>query len=266
MKSCSFMCVDFPKRSGTNAWIIKERFLYWKKIFITWCRTIFFGLFFGYLIRFSFIYGNLAYLNASEASENILIVDIATTLFPALLLLILFFQGSISSIYSDFSCKWHLYTFAAPLNPQALAIAKFGELLCLWLVALFLEFGTGYLYGHIFGFVHTKTGMIAYCFLAVCILLIGFCMLPMSYRYRTQNSVLTRLLIGFFLPVYLVFGVFVLNFSETTSIMFHILKLWCISHKLYLCGIAFLLIFVVGFINYLLCIHILRRRDCVCGD
>jgi hypothetical protein len=91
-------------------------------------------------------------------------VDIVFTLVPVLLLLILFFQGSLSSIYTDFSCKWHLYAFSAPLNAQMIALVKFGELLCLWLVAFLLELGTGYIYGTIFGFANAKTGMIAYCF------------------------------------------------------------------------------------------------------
>ena len=103
-------------------------------------------------------------------------------------------------------------------------------------------------------------------FLAVCILLCGFCVIPMSYRYRTQNGVLIRLIIGFALPVYLIFGAIVLNFSESATKIYNTLKLWCVSRKVLLCVVAFLLILIVGFINYLICIRIIKRRDCVCGD
>lgn len=246
--------------------LLKKDFYIGKKFLLLGIGLFLFGLLFGYLIRFSFIYGNLAHLDASEFSDNVLMIDIVFTFVPVLVLLILFFQGSLSSIYTDFSCKWHLYTFSAPLNPQTLTIVKFAELFCLWIVAFMLELGTGCIYGSVFGFSNAKTGMIAYCILAVCILLGGFCMIPMSYRYRTQNSVLTRLLLGFLLPVYLVFGVIVLNFSESATKIYNSLKLWCISHKVLLCVIAFFLIVIVGFINYLICIRIIKRRDCICGD
>lgn len=246
--------------------LLKKDFYNGKKFLLLGVGLFLFGLLFGYLIRFSFIYGNLAHLDASEFSDNVFMIDLVFTFVPALLLLILFFQGSISSIYTDFSCKWHLYAFSTPLTPQTLTIVKFAELLFLWLVAFLLELGTGYIYGTIFGFSNAKIGMTAYCFLAVCILLAGFCMIPMSYRYRTQNGVLTRLLVGVILPVYLVFGVIVLNFSEFATKFYNTLKLWCISHKILLCGIAFFMILVVGFISYLICIRIIKRRDWVCGD
>ena len=93
--------------------LLKKDFYIGRRFLLLGVGLFLFGILFGYLIRFSFIYGNLALLDASALTENVLMVDIVFTLVPVLLLLILFFQGSLSSIYTDFSCKWHLYAFSA---------------------------------------------------------------------------------------------------------------------------------------------------------
>ena len=79
--------------------LLKKDFYIGKKFLLLGIGLFLFGLLFGYLIRFLFIYGNLAHLDASEFSDNVLMIDIVFTFVPVLVLLILFFQGSLSSIY-----------------------------------------------------------------------------------------------------------------------------------------------------------------------
>lgn len=246
--------------------LIKKDFDIGKNFLFIGMGLFFLGIAFAYIIRFAFIYGNLAQLDASEFADNVSMTDFIFTLLPALLLLILFFQAALSVIYTDFSCKWHLYTFAAPLKPQIIAATKFLELIFLWILAFALEFVSSSVYGTIFGFSDVKLGVLFYCVLAVIILLCGFCMIPMSYHYRTQNGVLIRMILGFFLPVYLAFGIMLLHVDKLDINFFAAVKLWLFSHKELFCTVMLGLILLVGSLSYLVCLHLIKGREFLCGD
>lgn len=246
--------------------LVKKDFYIGKNYLFIGAGLFFLGIVFSYIIRFAFIYGNLAKLEAAEFKESVLMVDLIFTLLPALLLLILFVQSVLSAIYTDFSCKWHLYISAAPISPQIIAGSKFLELIFLWILAFVLELCSSFVYGNIFGFSHAKSGILFYCVLAVVILLCSFCMIPMSYRYRTQNGVLIRMMLGFFLPVYLAFGIMLLHVEELNIDFFRSIKFWMVSHKELLCTVTLGLFLLVGSLSYLVCIHLIKRRDLLCMD
>lgn len=247
--------------------LMKKDFYLSKKFILIGAGLFILGLFFAYLIRFSFLYGNLQYMPAEEKAEELPMLNIVFTILPALLLLVLWMQSCIYPIYMDIQCKWYLCCFSAPVDSKLLIRTKYAELFLAWSGGLFLALASALVYGFFFGFHYTKLGFYGYITAALFVLLCSMCMIPLSYRYKTVNAVVSRMVLCLLLPLYLGGGFLFIHLSELLgSNLPTVAKKWLLCHRFSLSITGLSILGAIFFVSYKLSLKFVERRDMICGD
>lgn len=247
--------------------LMKKDFYIGKKFFLIGVGLFVLVLFFAYLIRFAFIYGNLRYLPAEDMVEELPSLDLVFTFLPALLLLVLWLQSWIYPIYMDIQCKWYLYCFSTPADTRTLVRTKYAELFLAWVGGFLLAVLSSLAYGSFFGFHYVKLGFIVYTIASLFLLLCSMCMIPLSYRYKTADAVVGRMVLCFLLPLYLIVGFLFIHLADLLG-EDHLLALakhWIFRHRFSLSIAGLCILAMVFFISYWISIKFIERRDMVCG-
>lgn len=248
--------------------LIKKDYLLGKKFFLIGIGLFLAMLFFAYLVRFAFIYGNLQYLSSEDIAENIPALDICFTLLPPLLLMVLWLQAWIYPVFADIQCKWYLFCFSTSTTSANIVQTKYGELILTWIFGGLLASLSTLLYGNIFGFHYAKFGFYLYLILSLFFLLCSMCIIPLSYCYKTPDAVALRMVLCCLLPLYLAVGFLFLHFSSIfgEAKLLAIAKNWLLQQKFYLVMGGFGISILVLAVSYRISLNLINRRTLICGD
>ena len=217
-------------------------------------------IFMAYWIRLAFIYGNLALLPEEDLLDTLPGLDMIFPVLPGVVLLFMAVKAVNVSIYADRLAGWNRYLLSSPLGEKVIVRAKYLEFLGAEGAALTIGLLAAGFYGLFFGFDRVKFGCLG---LAVALLVALLCeciMLPLSYRYQSENVAVGAAFLGMMLPGYLVLALLMLanpNPEQTLQSLGN----WCRTHPwVILCaavGIATLALTV----SYCITLCIVRKRE-----
>ncbi len=236
--------------------------------------------FFVYLFRFSFIYGNPAkpgWLEEEEPDSTLMMIDIIFPVLTMLAALILMMLGLNTSVYADFKSKWGMFFYTLSYSEKQLASVKTFELLTLW--------GTGFIIGLVFngayyfffGNKYALMGIFIGLVLGILAAAVNGVTLSMIYKYKSENTVQTKLLLYAILPLFaltyilLIYGLDYItdNFSSADKPMTTMMNKF--HDVIFDNAVIIVLISVVTavasvFLSYKRCLKLLERREHICGD
>lgn len=216
-------------------------------------------IFMAYWIRLAYIYGNLALLPEEDRLDNLAGLDMIFPVLPGVVLLFMAVKAVNVSIYADRQAGWNRYLLSSPLGEKVIVRAKYLEFLGAEGAALTIGLLAAGIYGLFFGFDRVKIGCLG---LAVALLVALLCeciMLPLSYRYQSENVAVGGAFLGTMLPGYLALTLLMLakpNPEQTLQSLGN----WCRTHPwVILCaavGIATLALAV----SYCVTLRIVGKR------
>lgn len=186
-------------------------------------------IFMAYWIRLAFIYGNLALLPEEDLLDTLPGLDMIFSVLPGVVLLFMAVKAVNVSIYADWQAGWNRYLLSSPLGEKTIVRAKYLEFLGTEGAALAIGLLAAGIYGLFFGFDRVKTGCLG---LAVALLVALLCesiMLPLSYRYQSENVAVAAAFLGTMLPGFLVLTLLMLanpNPEQTLQSLGN----WCRTH------------------------------------
>lgn len=186
-------------------------------------------IFMAYWIRLAYIYGNLALLPEEDRLDNLAGLDMIFPVLPGVVLLFMAVKAVNVSIYADRQAGWNRYLLSSPLGEKVIVRAKYLEFLGAEGAALTIGLLAAGIYGLFFGFYRVKIGCLG---LAVALLVALLCesiMLPLSYRYQSENVAVAAAFLGTMLPGFLVLTLLMLanpNPEQTLQSLGN----WCRTH------------------------------------
>lgn len=218
-------------------------------------------IFMAYWLRLAYIYGNLALLPEADRLEGIQGIDMFFPVLPGVVLLFLAIKMVNVSIYADREAGWNCYLLSTPLGEKIIVRAKYLEFLGVETTALALGLMAAGIYGLFFGFAQVRIGCLG---LAGALLLAVLCeciMLPLSYRYQSENMAVGGAFFGMLIPGYLAAGFLLIVNNPDPGQTLQLLGDWCRTHLwVILCaalGIAMLALAV----SYGITLWIVRKRE-----
>lgn len=161
---------------------------------------------FSYIFRFAFIYGNLV-----NYQENVGFVDEFFTVVQGATLLMFAVSAVTEPVYSDLADGFNRFTAASPVNSKNLVGAKFLEAGVLFVNALAWNSIASLVYGGKFGYDNVKTGYLIFLVIALYAVVVFAIQMPLIYRYRNKNAVVSRNFIFCGVIIYLTFGMLVMT-------------------------------------------------------
>ena len=165
-------------------------------------------IFMAYWLRLAFIYGNLRFLPQPDRQETLRGLDMGFPALPGVALLFITIMAVNVSVYADRQAGWNRYLLATPLGERVIVRAKSLEFIGAEVAALALGLIAAGVYGLSFGFDRVRIGCVG---LAGAFLLAVLCeciMLPLAYRYASENIAVGGAFLGMLLPGYLTMGIF----------------------------------------------------------
>lgn len=216
-------------------------------------------IFMAYWIRLAYIYGNLALLPQEDRLDNLAGLDMIFPVLPGVVLLFMAVKAVNVSIYADRQAGWNRYLLSSPLGEKVIVRAKYLEFLGAEGAALTIGLLAAGIYGLFFGFDRVKIGCLG---LAVALLVALLCesiMLPLSYRYQSENVAVGGAFLGTMLPGFLALT-FLMLANPNPEQTLQSLGNWCRTHPwVILCaavGIATLALAV----SYCVTLRIVGKR------
>lgn len=161
---------------------------------------------FSYIFRFAFIYGNLV-----NYQENVRFVDEFFTVVPGASLLMFAVSAVTEPVYNDLAGGFNRFTAASPVNSRKLVGTKFLEAGFLFVTALVWNGIASLIYGGKFGYDNVKTGYLVFLVIALYAIIDFAIQMPLIYRYRNKNAVVSRNFIFLGVLIYLTFGMLVMT-------------------------------------------------------
>ena len=247
--------------------LVLKDFYMGKRFVILGTAGFFMMVVLSYLLRFAYIHGNLAMLDAPAIEDGIKTTDFSFTVLPGLVLLFLFVQAVTASVYADAKAGWNQYLFSSGLSEKQIVLAKYMEFIGLWIIGILFTLLFSAIYGGIFGFSNVKSGIYSF-FLAAFLVAVCQCiMIPLAYRYQNENAVVGRTFIAFLLPGYLITGVFAVNgIIDPADFDSSRISVWCKNHIAAMMAGAVLVLLAAVMISYGMSLKIVRRREVICRD
>lgn len=216
-------------------------------------------IFMAYWIRLAFIYGNLALLPEEDLQDTLPGLDMIFPVLPGVVLLFMAIKMVNVSIYADRQAGWNRYLLSSPLGEKTIVRAKYLEFLGTEGVALTIGLLAAGIYGLFFGFDRVKIGCLG---LAVALLVALLCesiMLPLSYRYQSENIAVGGAFLGIMLPGYLALALLLLanpNPEQTIQLMGN----WCKTHPWVILCAAVGTVMLALAVSYYITLWIVRKR------
>lgn len=221
-------------------------------------------IFMAYWIRLAFIYGNLALLPEEDRLESMRGLDMIFPVLPGVVLLFMAIKTVNVSIYADRQAGWNRYLLSSPLGERTIVRAKYLEFLGAEGAALTIGLLAAGVYGLFFGFDRVKIGCLGMAVTLLVALLCECIMLPLSYRYQSENVAVTAAFLGMLVPGYLAAGLLRLanpNPEQTLQSLGN----WCRTHPWVILCAALGIVTLAMAVSYCITLRIVRKRQ-LCGD
>ncbi|MGN1411203.1 MAG: ABC-2 transporter permease [Oscillospiraceae bacterium] len=257
--------------------ILKDFYLSKKSLIMnTWIFVLL--QFLVYIVRFAFIYGNLAKQPIDELTYSLNMVDIIVPLLTTLISFLPLMSIVNSPLYQDFNCKWNMFAYTTPYTENQMIKVKYLESMSMWIVCTIL----GTLLNGIYYFIFkTETALFSLkisfliCFI---VLAIEFILLIATYNVKKSKTVEAMFTVVFSICWIAVMFKLIrfmedppekyrnLSDGEITNLILNNTKNWISSNYGLLFIICISLAIILGVISYKVCVSLLKRRDRVCGD
>lgn len=222
-------------------------------------------IFMAYWLRLAFIYGNLRFLPQASRQESMQGLDMSFPALPGVILLFMTVKAVNVSVYADKQAGWNRYLLSTPLGEKVIVRSKYLEFIAAETVALALGVTAASVYGLCFGFARARVGYLG---LAGAFLLAVLCeciMLPLAYRYQSENIAVGGAFLGMLLPGYLLMGVFVMRVSDPEQFL-RLVGNWCASHLgLLLCAELGVILLTLAVSSFLTLSVVKKRAWCEKG-
>lgn len=176
-------------------------------------------VFLSYWMRLAFIYGNLALLPEADWTESTRSLDLVLPVLPGVALLFIGIKAVNVSVYADRQAGWNSYLRASPLGERVIVVSKYLEFLEMELVTLALSLAVVSVYGLFFGFERLQIWCLSLLGAAVLASLCESILLPVSYRYQSENMAVGFAFLGMMLPGYLAAGVVAVSISDSEQVL-----------------------------------------------
>lgn len=217
-------------------------------------------VFMAFWLRLAYIYGNLAFLPETEKLDGMQALDMVFPVLPGVVLLFISIKAVNVSIYIDRQAGWNPYLLSTSLRERDIAGVKYLEFLGAEGAALAVGLSAAVVYGRFFGFAQVKIGCLG---LAGALLLAVLCeciLLPLSYRYQSENIAVAGAFLGMMLPGYLAAGFLVLSWQNEEQSL-QTLGNWCRTHPwIILCAAAGVSMLALA-VSYGITLRILKKRE-----
>lgn len=213
----------------------------------------------AYWLRLAYIYGNLALLPEAERLETMQGLDMILPVLPGIVLLFLASKVVNVSIYADRQAGWNRYLLAAPLGERVIVRVKYLEFLGTEILAAALGLMAAGAYGLVFGFARVCVGCLGLAGAAVLAVLCECIMLPLSYRYQSENVAVGGAFLGMLLPGYLIAGLLLLTGPDPEQRLQR-LGDWCRTYPWAVAGLVLGVAALALAASYCLTIRIVRAR------
>lgn len=222
-------------------------------------------IFMAYWLRLAFIYGNLRFLPQPDRQETLRGLDMGFPALPGVALLFITIKAVNVSVYADRQAGWNRYLLATPLGERVIVRAKYLEFIGAEVAALTLGLIAAGVYGLCFGFDRVRIGCVG---LAGAFLLAVLCeciMLPLAYRYASENIAVGGAFLGMLLPGYLTMGIFFVTVSDPEQTL-RLLGNWCASHlRLLFCAELGMILLALAASCFLSLSVVKKRKWCEKG-
>lgn len=217
-------------------------------------------IFMAYWIRLAYIYGNLALLPEEDRLDNLAGLDMIFPVLPGVVLLFMAVKAVNVSIYADRQAGWNRYLLSSPLGEKVIVRAKYLEFLGTEGAALTIGLLAAGIYGLFFGFDWARSGCLG---LAVALLVALLCeciMLPLSYRYQSENVAVAAAFLGMMLPGFLALTLLMLANPDPEQTL-QSLGNWCRTHLwVILCAAAGIAMLALA-VSYCITLRIVGKRE-----
>lgn len=254
-----------------KAMLIKDYYAS-RKLFITSSLTFVLFQIIIYLIRFAYIYGNLAdpsYFNDSD-TDMVSSMNNLDIIFPIMTMLsanLIFSMIIVSPLFMDFKCRWYSFSFTTSVTEKDIAAVKIIECAASVAASLILGLIFNGIYCMFFSNEYSKAGVLAGTALLMIFGILSLIYLSIALALKKQQSVQVILLI-FMCAIYGICGGLFVRFADVISEIniFDMAISW-ISEYGVIIVIAEIFIFIItAIISYIADVNILKRREKVCGD
>ncbi len=198
-------------------YVLKDFYL-GRKYLVIGVTAFFAMIMFSYILRFSFIYGNLSVLEEDYAYMT----DIIFNILPGFVLMVLGVLAVVAPIYADVAAGWNIFAYASPVGDKKTVALKVYQMAAVWIVSSLAAGAASAVYGGVFGGELAKSGFRIFMVIALFILAVFALMLSLAYKYGNSNSVGIRTLIIVLVLVYAITGILVvtgsINLEDSESI------------------------------------------------
>ena len=216
-------------------------------------------IFMAYWIRLAYIYGNLALLPQEDRLDNLAGLDMIFPVLPGVVLLFMAVKAVNVSIYADRQAGWNRYLLSSPLGEKVIVRAKYLEFLGEEGAALTIGLLAAGIYGLFFGFDRVKIGCLGLAGALLVALLCECIMLPLSYRYQSENVAVGGAFLGTMLPGYLVLALLMLENPNPEQTL-QSLGNWCRIHPWVILCAALGIVTLALAVSYCVTLRIVRKR------
>ncbi len=216
-------------------------------------------IFMAYWIRLAFIYGNLALLPEEDQLDTLPGLDMIFPVLPGVVLLFMAIKAVNVSIYADRQAGWNRYLLSSPLGEKVIVRAKYLEFLGAEVAALTIGLLAAGIYGLFFGFDRVKIGGLGMAVALLVALLCESIMLPLSYRYQSENIAVGGAFLGTMLPGYLVLALLMLGNPNPEQTLQSLGK-WCRTHPWVILCAALGIVTLALAVSYCVTLRIVRKR------
>lgn len=212
-------------------YVLKDFYL-GRKYLVIGVAAFFAMIMFSYILRFSFIYGNLSVLEEDYAYMT----DIIFNILPGFVLMVLGMQAVVAPIYADAAAGWNIFAYASPVSDKKAVALKVFQMAAVWIGSSLAAGAASAVYGAVFGGELAKSGFRIFMVIALFILAVFALMLSFAYKYGNSNSVAIRTLIIVLVLGYGIAGILVvtgainLESSESLRTVLQPLTQWWSSH------------------------------------
>lgn len=216
-------------------------------------------IFMAYWIRLAFIYGNLALLPQEDRLDTLSGLDLIFPVLPGVVLLFMAIKAVNVSVYADRQAGWNRYLLSSPLGEKVIVRAKYLEFLGAEGAALTIGLLAAGIYGLFFGFDRVKIGCLGLAAALLAALLCECIMLPLSYRYQSENVAVGGAFLGMMLPGYLVLALLMLGNPNPEQTL-QLLGNWCRTHPWVILCAALGIVTLALAVSYCVTLRIVRKR------
>jgi hypothetical protein len=231
-----------------------------------------------YVVRFSFIYGNPAnpeWLPVDEYTVTVINIDMVFTMLTVLCPIVILSNAVTVSLYSDFNCKWNTFLYSAPYNEKNIVGLKFAEMVVSWILGVAVGMLFNGIYDATFSESYTSLNMLLSILVSFVGLIIELLYLKMSYKYKSQNAVIIRLIIYFAVPIYVISTFAMIKLidylpkkylgNDGVILLIDDMSSCLLNHAVVIFATTVVVTLIVGYITYRKSILEMKRREKVCG-